>query len=114
METSSFPENLVECVRFYSDPENCFNFAVSMRWPEGITCPYCNSRNHTFMSSRKMWQCNDCRKQFSVKVGTIFEESRLSLDKWFIAAWLIGNSKNGISSHEIARHLGVTQKTAWF
>src|SRR5579871_1432404 len=114
MSDIEFPETLVECIRFCDDPEKVFNLAVSMRWPDGVTCPYCNSTDHSFISTRKMWQCKSCKKQFTVRVGTIFEESRLGFDKWFMAMWFIANAKNGISSYELARDLGITQKSAWF
>ena len=83
-------------------------------WPNGVICPHCQSKTAKFMEKRQVWQCKDCRKQFTVKVGTIFEDSPIKLDKWLSALWLITNAKNGISSCEIARALGVTQKTGWF
>ncbi len=85
-----------------------------MRWPHGPTCPNCRSHEHGYVKSRSIYQCKMCRKQYSAKVGTIFEDSPIKLDKWFCALWMITNAKNGVSSYEIARSLGVTQKTAWF
>jgi len=85
-----------------------------MRWPHGPVCPRCNSQRHGFLKSRSVWQCKNCRKQFTAKLGTIFEDSPIPLDKWFCALWMITSAKNGISSYEVARGLGVTQKTAWF
>jgi transposase-like protein len=88
---------------------------VKMRWPSGIvTCPRCDSDRVGFIATRRTWQCKGCKKQFSVKLGTIFEDSPLGMDKWLPAVWLIANCKNGISSHELARDLGITQKSAWF
>src|SRR5262245_12173794 len=109
-----FPDTLAACIRYYADPDHCFQFAVSLRWPDGIRCPFCKSTRHSFLSTRHSWQCKSCKKQFSVKVGTIFEESRLPLNKWFIAMWMVGNARNGVSSHVLARCLGITQKSAWF
>src|SRR5438105_15615832 len=109
-------KTLTDAIRYFSDSENCFAFAVSLRWPNGVICPFCDSTEWGFISTRKMWKCRnkECGKQFSVRVGTIFEDSPLGLDKWFAAIWLIANCKNGISSYELARDLGVTQKTGWF
>jgi len=87
---------------------------VEIRWPNGVTCPRCSSERVTLFSNRPMFKCNACKKQFSVKVGTIFEDSPLGLDKWLPALWLLANCKNDVSSCEVARDLGVTQKTAWF
>ncbi|MFZ0829069.1 MAG: IS1595 family transposase [Verrucomicrobiia bacterium] len=88
---------------------------VSIRWPDGnVVCPCCQKSNVAFLETRKIWKCRDTKKQFSVKVGTIFEDSPLGLDKWLPAFWMIVNAKNGISSCELGRALGVTQKTAWF
>lgn len=100
----------------FSDDEVCFEYAVALRWQGEVRCPFCGSDKHTFMESRKTWQCKnkECKKQFSVKKGTIFEDSPIKLDKWFAAMWLIANAKNGISSCELSRALGITQKSAWF
>jgi transposase-like protein len=109
------PKTLQEAVSFFSDPQKTFNYAVSLRWPTGkVTCPRCDSTEHSFISTRRLWFCKGCKKQFTVKVGTIFEDSALGMDKWMIAVWLIVNCKNGISSYEVARALGITQKSAWF
>lgn len=113
METR-LPESLLEAVRYFSDPDTCHNFAVSMRWPEGVTCPRCGCGNVGFVATRRIWNCKGCKKQFSFKVGTVLEDSPLGLDKWFVALWMLAGAKNGISSHELSRALGVTQKTAWF
>jgi transposase-like protein len=108
------PKTLVEAIRYFSDPDNCHNFLLPLLWPEGIACPRCGSKNHSFLSTRRLWKCKDCKKQFSIKVGTIMEDSPLGLDKWLTAMWLIVNAKNGISSYEVHRDLGITQKSAWF
>jgi transposase-like protein len=109
-----YPTTLLEAIRYFADPDKCLDFLVQIRWPEAVTCPRCQSEKVKFMASQRKWQCNGCRKQFSIKVGTIFEDSPLGLDKWLCALWLLVNAKNGISSYELARALGVTQKTAWF
>lgn len=110
------PKTLVEAIRYYSDPDVCLTTMVEARWPNGVTCPTCGDANPRFIATRRLWECRDKhpRRQFSAKVGTIFEDSPLGLEKWFPAVWLIANAKNGVSSHELGRALGVTQKTAWF
>ena len=109
------PKTLQEAVVFFSDPRRTFDYAVKLRWPDGkVTCPRCNGTEHSFISTRLHWFCKGCKKQFTVKVGTIFEDSPISMDKWMIAVWMIVNCKNGISSYEIHRALGITQKSAWF
>lgn len=108
------PKTLIEAVRFFSDVDVCNEYMVSIKWPDGkIVCPKCNSERIGKIETRKMLRCKDCRKQFSYKVGTIFEDSPLGLDKWFVAVWCITNAKSGISSYELSRALGVTQKSAW-
>jgi transposase-like protein len=111
-----YPTTLVEAVRLYANPDVAFEFVKAMRWPNGVACPRmgCGSADVHFIATRKTWRCNECERQFSTKVGTIFEESPLGYDKWLPAIWLITNAKNGISSCEVGRALGVTQKTAWF
>lgn len=111
------PKSLLEAVRYFSDLEVCNAYMRKIKWPNGtITCPNCGAKGQRIgeIATRHMLRCKDCRKQFSHKVGTIFEDSPLGLDKWFVAVWCIANCKNGISSHELSRALGVTQKTAWF
>ena len=111
------PQTLIEAVLYFSDLDVCHNYMVKLKWPDGkVFCPKCGCDNVGTIAKRRMFQCKDknCRKQFSAKVGTIFEDSPLGLDKWFVAAWQIANAKNGISSMELHRALGVTQKTAWF
>ena len=89
-------------------------FVAGLRWPDGVTCPHCDGKECPYVASRRIWQCKGCRKQFSVKVGSLFEDSPIPLSKWLPAMWLLVNCKNGVSSYEVARDLGVTQKTAWF
>jgi transposase-like protein len=109
------PQTLVEAVRNFSDPDVCIAFVAGLRWPDGKpVCPHCGGLEHSFLTTRRIWKCRDCRKQFSAKVGTIFEDSPIGFDKWLPAIWMIANSKNGISSHELGRSLGVTQKSVWF
>ena len=109
------PETLLEVIRFFANEQKGFEAVRDRRWPSGeVTCPRCGCSNVRFMESRLSWNCNGCRKQFSVKTGTIFEESPIKFSKWLPAMWLIVNCKNGISSCELARAIDVTQKTAWF
>jgi transposase-like protein len=109
------PKTLQEAIVYFSDADRVFNFAVKLIWPDGkATCPRCGSKENRFVSTRRIWFCKACEKQFSVKVGTIFEDSPIGLDKWMAAFWMLVNCKNGVSSMEIHRALGVTQKTAWF
>lgn len=113
-EEIEIPETLHGAVKYFAKAGIAHRIISEKRWPNGVECPHCNSRNHLFMEKRERWQCRDCRKQFTVKAGTIFEDSAIKLDKWLCAFWLITNAKNGISSCELHRSLGVTQKTAWF
>lgn len=112
------PATLMEAVRYFAEPANSIDFMRAIKWPSGkITCPKCGGDAVSEIKNRPgMHTCNvaACRKQFSVKVGTIFEDSPLGLDKWFVAVWSLANCKNGISSHELGRAIGVTQRTAWF
>jgi transposase-like protein len=112
---AKFPKTLQAAIVYFADPERSFQFALTLRWPDGkVSCPRCGSQEHSFVSTRRLWFCKGCKKQFTIKVGTIFEDSPLGMDKWMTAVWLIANCKNGISSYEIARDLGITQKSAWF
>jgi transposase-like protein len=108
------PETLLEAVRYFSDLDVATEFVAKLRWPNGPVCPRCESTEHSYLTTRRIWKCKGCQKQYSVKLGSIFEDSPLGLDKWLPAIWLIANSKNGVSSHELGRALGVTQKSAWF
>jgi len=115
MEQQITPSSLLEAIRYFSDVDVCIEFVASLRWLDGIAqCPHCQAKNAGFLKTRRIWKCRECRKQFSVKTGTIFEESPIGLDKWLMAIWLVVNCKNGISSYEIHRDLKVTQKSAWF
>jgi len=114
METNS-PLTLIAAVRHFEDSRVCIDFVKRLHWPDGkVTCPRCESTKVKEMQTRQLFKCYACKRQFSVKVGTIFEQSPLPLSKWLIAMWLIANAKNGISSCEIGRAIGVGQKTAWF
>jgi transposase-like protein len=111
------PTTLQEVVIYFSDKDRAFEFFTNMRWPNNSQkCPCCGSSRIGFIKSRQKWQCKEkgCRKQFTIKTGTIMEDSPLGLDKWAIAMWLVCNAKNGISSYEVGRSLGITQKSAWF
>ncbi len=110
-------QTLLEAVRYFSDLDTCNAYMQRIKWPDGkIVCPKCGAKGDRIgeIATRKMLRCKDCRCQFSHKVGTIFEESPLGLDKWFVAVWCVANHKNGISSHELARAIGVRQPSAWF
>ena len=108
------PKTLLDAVRYFSDKDTCITFVAKLRWPRGVQCTKCHSKNASFLSTRRIWKCRECKKQFSVKVGSIFEDSAIPLDKWLAAIWMIANCKNGVSSYEIHRAIGVTQKSAWF
>jgi transposase-like protein len=113
------PKTLIEAVKFYSDEQTCIDAVAELRWENGKpVCPKCGTvegdRKHYWLAAQKRWKCYSCRKQFSVKVGSIFEESGLTLDKWLVSLWLLVNCKNGVSSYEISRATGMGQKAAWF
>jgi len=111
------PKTLQEAIIYFSDPDNCHRTVVAMRWPDGkVRCPHCDSQQVTYLEKARVWKCREkhAKQKFSLKIGTIFEDSPLGLDKWLPVVWLIANAKNGISSWEVHRALGVTQKTAWF
>jgi transposase-like protein len=109
------PVTLTQAIAYFADTDRAFDYAKFLRWPDDkVTCPRCGSDSNSFVKTRKLWFCNGCKKQFTVKVGTIFEDSPMGLDKWMTAVWMICNCKNGISSYEIHRALGITQKSAWF
>ena len=113
METQG--KTLTEAVRFFAVEQNCIDTVAAMRWPDGKpTCPHCQSQKNYWLAKQRRWKCAGCRKQYSVKVGSIFEDSAIPLDKWLIAMWMLCNCKNGVSSYEIMRTTGVTQKSAWF
>src|ERR1700722_16229230 len=113
------PKTLTEAVRYYQDEQVCIDTVAALRWPDGKpVCPKCGvaegERKHYWLASQKRWKCYACRKQFSVKVDSVFEDSPLGLDIWLIALWMLCNCKNGVSSYEIARATGIAQKSAWF
>jgi transposase-like protein len=113
------PKTLIEAIRYFSDEQVCINAVAALRWVDGKpVCPKCgaeeNERKHYWLDTQKRWKCYLCRKQFSVKQGTIFEDSPIHLSKWMCALWLLVNCKNGVSSYEVARDLDITQKSAWF
>jgi transposase-like protein len=110
------PKTLQESIVYFSDPANRREYLVAHRWPKGVVCPRCGSTKVIFQEKYNRWQCGSrhALRQFTSKTGTIFEDSPLGLDKWLLAMWQVVNCKNGISSYEIHRAIGVTQKTAWF
>ena len=108
------PKTLLEAIQYFSDEQVCIDAVAMMRWPLGVRCGYCDADKPYYLETQKRWKCRSCRKQFSVKVNSIFEDSPILLKKWLPALWLLVNCKNGVSSYEIARDLGVTQKSAWF
>ena len=107
-------KTLQQAIRYFSDEQVCIDTVAAMRWPNGPVCPNCEHTEHYYLKTQKRWKCKKCRKQFSVKLGTIFEDSPIALDKWLTALWMLVNCKNGVSSYEIHRAIGVTQKSAWF
>jgi len=111
------PTTLQEAIVYFANPDNCLDYLVVRRWPDGeVACPTCGNKKVGFLANQRRWQCSarHPKRQFSIKTGTIFEDSPLPLDKWLFATWLVTNCENGISSWELHRDLGVTQKTAWF
>lgn len=114
MKNEAFPKTLIQAIKYFGDPDTALGCMIAIRWPDGITCPRCDSDRHSFVKTRRIWICLSCKKHFSVKLGTIMEDSPIGLDKWLSAIWLIVNAKNGISSYEIHRGIGITQKSAWF
>ena len=117
MAASTWPKTLPEAIVYFADPDVAFAEMVKFRWPDGVvTCPTCGSDSVYFTKSRRIWQCreNHTKRQFSVKIGSIMEDSPLGIDKWLVALWLICNAKNGISSYELSRAIGITQNSALF
>jgi len=108
-------KTLQQAIRYFGDEQVCIDTVAALRWADGKpTCPACGHQDHYYLKTQKRWKCKECYKQFSVKVGTIFEDSPISLDKWLTGLWMLVNCKNGISSYEMARDLGISQKAAWF
>ncbi|MFZ0994649.1 MAG: IS1595 family transposase [Candidatus Dormiibacterota bacterium] len=114
MKAERFPETLLEAVRYFSDEAVCRDFMAQLRWPDGVVCPRCEATTIGFIASRSLWRCKACRYEFTVKKGTIFEDSPIPLSKWLPALWMYSSFKKGVSSHQLAKNLGVTQKSAWF
>jgi len=110
------PKTLQEAIVYFSNPDNCIDYIAIRRWPNGVVCPGCGATNVSFNAKRRTWKCGShhARREFSVKVGTVMEDSPIGLDKWMMATWMVTNCKNGISSYEIGRDVKVTQKSAWF
>src|SRR5271165_6299785 len=108
------PKTLLEAVQYFTDEQTCIDAVALMRWPDGVDCVFCHAKNPYYLATQKRWKCRSCRKQFSVKVKSIFEDSPVPLQKWLPALWMLVNDKNGISSYELHKALGVTQKSAWF
>ena len=108
------PKTLLEAVQYFSDEQVAIDAVALMRWPDGPQCPECFAFKPYYLKTQKRWKCRECRGQFSVKVGTIFEDSPIPLSKWLPALWMLVACKNGVSSWEIHRSLGITQKSAWF
>jgi transposase-like protein len=108
-------KTLQQAIRHFSDEQVCIDTVAALRWPGGKpVCPACEGKEHYWLASQKRWKCKECYRQFTVKLGTIFEDSPLGLDKWLVALWMLVNCRNGVSSYEVARDLGISQKSAWF
>jgi|SRR5580698_6393757 transposase-like protein len=116
MRPAHFPQTLKEAVVYFNDSDVATAFARDIRWPYGVACPTCGSKDVWYLAAQRRWKCKTVhpKQQFTVKVGSIFEDSPIGMDKWLPAVWLVTTCKNGISSYEISRDLGVTQRTAWF
>src|SRR5882757_6855212 len=108
------PKTLQQAIQYFSNEQVCIDTVAVLRWPDGPICPKCGNKEHYYLAKQKRWKCKECYKQFSVKLNTIFEDSPLGLDKWLVALWMLVNCKNGISSYEVSRDLGISQKSAWF
>lgn len=111
---NNLPKTLMGAIKYFADPDVANDFMACLRWPDGPQCPRCESKEYSFISTRRVWKCKGCQKQYTVKQGTIMEDSAIKLDKWLCAIWMIANDKNGISSYEVAKGIGITQKSAWF
>jgi hypothetical protein len=111
------PKTLQDAILYFSNTQNCLDYMASKRWPDGVvTCPTCGRKDVTYLTTQRKWQCKSAHKnrQFSAKIGTIFEDSHIPLEKWLVVVWMLCNCKNGVSSYEVAKAIGVTQKSAWF
>lgn len=105
-------KTLQDVIQYFSDEQTCIDTVAALRWPNGITCPVCEGKEHYYLPTRKLWKCTRCRRQFSVKIGTIFQESHISLCKWLAVLWMLVNYESGISGYEVSRHLGVSRHGA--
>jgi hypothetical protein len=116
MEAAYEPKTLQDAIVYFGDRDNCLSYLARKRWPNGVTCPTCGSAKVMFLANQRRWKCKGkhSRPQFSVKVGTVMEDSPIELGKWLTAMWQIVNCMNGISSYEVHRAIGITQKSAWF
>jgi transposase-like protein len=116
MEAVHEPQTLQDAITYFADPDNCLNYLAAKRWPRGVVCPTCGGTDVIFLANQRRWKCRQThtKQQFSVKVGTVMEDSPIGLDKWLAAMWQIVNCKNGVSSYEVHRAIGITQKSAWF
>jgi transposase-like protein len=117
MTEDNFPQTLHAAIKHFGKGDNAFEYMKSVRWPDGkVTCPRCGCTAVSFISTRKLWTCSACKtkKQFTIRVGTILEDSAVPFEKWIAAFWLVVNAKNGVSSYEVGRSIGVTQRTGWF
>src|SRR6185437_12857989 len=111
------PKTLQQAIQYFADYDNCRQFMISVRWADGkVRCPYCGAEKLTYLENARLYRCygKHPRQKFSLKVGTVFEDSPIGLEKWLPASWMLSNCKNGMSSYELSRALGVTQKSAWF
>ena len=108
------PKTLQAAIQHFSDEQVCIDTVAALRWPQGVVCPACGHKEHYYLKTQKRWKCKDCNRQFSVKLGTIFEESPIPLNKWLVALWMLTSCRNGVSSYEVHRAVGITQKSAWF
>jgi transposase-like protein len=108
---------LKQAIEYFSDPDRALDYMIKLRWPDGVvTCPTCGRKDPVFLKNQRKWQCKSVhpKRQFSVKVGTVFEDSPIPIDKWLVAVWMLSNCRNGVSSYELSRALGITQKSGWF
>ena len=110
------PKTRQKAIVYFADPKNCREYLIARRWPDGVICPKCGSAKVLFMEKYNRWNCREKHPspQFTLKTGTAMEDSPIGLDKWLTAMWMVVNCKNGVSSYEISRTLGITQKSAWF
>lgn len=115
--TQNKPKTLQDAILYFSNPDNCLAYMTRLRFPDGVVyCPRCGRKDVVYLKNQRKWQCKSVhpKRQFSAKVGTVMEDSPIPADKWLLAVWMMGNCKNGVSSYEIAKAIGVTQKSAWF